>query len=882
MPMPAVTPHHRPLAHPARPHRRRLGALVAPAMRRLVLVAAVLLPLAGAAPALAQREPVLKQIDVPHPYYFREMYLPQATSGPSAVAWSPDGKELALSMQGSLWRHHLGSDVAEQLTNGPGYDYQPDWSSDGRYLVYASYQNDAVELWLLDLTDGRIRALTTNGAVNVEPRWSPDGTRIAFVSTVDHRRWHLFTIEVRDGQPGGITQLTEENDSGLPRYYYSVFDHEISPAWSPDGRELLFVSNRGHIWGTGGVWRMKARPGARAREIHYEETNWKARPDWSPDGRRVVYSSYLGRQWNQLWLMTADGGDVFQLTYGDYDATAPRWSPDGRHIAYISNQDGDTSLWILEIPGGARHRVTFKERRPLGPSGRLRLEVFDAASGRPAPARVSVTGPDGRGFAPDDAWRHADDSFDRSERRFETTYFHTAGASELTLPAGRVTVEVMRGLRYRLFRREVTVPAGGTITLRVPLERLADLVARGWRDGDLHVHMNYGGAYRNDPKHLALQMQAEGLSVVEDLIVNKEQRIPDFEYPVGIDPVSGRDLILAHGQEFHTSYWGHTALIGLTDHLLLPDYAGYVNTAAASLYPDNTVVYDLAHEQGALLGYVHPFDTAPDPFNTAEPLTHEVPVSAALGRMDYYEVLGFSEHRITAGIWHRLLDCGFRIPAGAGTDAMANFASLRGPVGLVRVFVHTGATFTHDRFLEGLKEGRTFATNAPLLEFTLDGKEPGDEIRRAAVGGTLRAKLSMRSIVPIDHLEIVGREGVVAAIPLQGDRTRADATVEVPVKGSGWYALQAGSERATHPVLDLYPFGTTSPIYVSVADEPVRSAEDARFFLAWVDRLIAAAREHQGWNGAEEKATVLRTLQDARQVFDGLAREEPGTIPPGS
>lgn len=76
--------------------------------------------------ASAQREPVLKQINVPHSYYYREMYLPQATSGPSSVAWSPDGKELVYSMQGSLWRQRVGTTVAVQLTDGPGYDYQPD------------------------------------------------------------------------------------------------------------------------------------------------------------------------------------------------------------------------------------------------------------------------------------------------------------------------------------------------------------------------------------------------------------------------------------------------------------------------------------------------------------------------------------------------------------------------------------------------------------------------------------------------------------------------------------------------------------------------------------------------------------------------------------
>src|SRR5216117_770077 len=112
---------------------------------------AVALLVAAAVPAAAQREPVLKQVDVPHAYYWREMYVPQVTSGPSAVTWAPDGTALIYSMQGSLWRQRIGSSVAEQLTTGPGYDYQPDWSSDGRAVAFAHYANDAIELELLDL-----------------------------------------------------------------------------------------------------------------------------------------------------------------------------------------------------------------------------------------------------------------------------------------------------------------------------------------------------------------------------------------------------------------------------------------------------------------------------------------------------------------------------------------------------------------------------------------------------------------------------------------------------------------------------------------------------------------------------------------------------------
>ena len=89
--------------------------------------------------ACAERLPVLGQIDLPHPYYYREMYLPQLTAGPSSLAWSPDSTELIYSMGGSLWRQSLNSTVATQLAATGGYDYQPDWSSDGRWVIFTSY-----------------------------------------------------------------------------------------------------------------------------------------------------------------------------------------------------------------------------------------------------------------------------------------------------------------------------------------------------------------------------------------------------------------------------------------------------------------------------------------------------------------------------------------------------------------------------------------------------------------------------------------------------------------------------------------------------------------------------------------------------------------------
>jgi TolB protein len=818
----------------------------------------------------AQREPVLKQIDLPHPYYFREMYLPQLTTGPSSAAWLPDSRTLVYSMAGSLWRQSLDSPVAEQLTAGPGYDYQPDCSRDGRWIVYASYHQDAVELWAFDLETHQAQPLTSGGAVNVEPRFSPDGSRIAFVSTSYNGHFHIFIGDFHAGKLTDVRQLLQENRSNLPRYYYSQFDHEISPAWSPDGSELIFVSNRGHIYGTGGFWRIKAVPGAEPREIHYEETTWKARPDFSPDGRRIVYASYLGQQWHQLWVMPSQGGDAFPLSYGDFDNINPRWSPDDGKIAFVSNRGGDTSLWTQDIPGGAQTQLIAKQKRFLKPMVALRITVLDPG-GRPTSARVSVTGEDGRAYAPDGAWMHADDNFVRAEQPFETHYFHSAGNDMVEAPAGQVTVEVMRGFEYAVAKQKIKVAPGENARLTVGLQPLAVPHETGshWISGDVHVHMNYGGTYRNTPPHLISQAAAENLAIVEDLIVNKEQRIPDIAYfSPKPDPASTASTLLLHGQEFHTSYWGHVGLLNLTRNFLIPGYAAYVGTAAGSLYPTNADVADMAHQQHALFGYVHPFDTIPDPSKDTS-LTDELPVDVALGKVDYIEVLGFSDHKSTAQVWYRLLNLGFRLPTAAGTDAMANYASLRGPVGLNRVYARVPeGPLNISAWLDSLKHGHTFATNGPLIGLTLGNKAVGDELHLPTGENQVRFKAWLRSIVPVDHLQVVCNGEVVRDLELGSNRETADSEGTIPISRSGWCLLRAWADKAEDPVLDAYPYATTSPVYVTVAGSVLKSPADAAYFIAWIDRLIESAKSNQDWNDEEEKSHVLELLTQSRHIYE--------------
>jgi len=89
----------------------------------------------------------------------------------------------------------------------------------------------------------------------------------------------------------------------------------------------------------------------------------------------------------------------------------------------------------------------------------------------------------------------------------------------------------------------------------------------------------------------------------------------------------------------------------------------------------------------------------------------------------------------------------------------------------------------------------------------------------------------------------------------------------IPISRSGWCLLRAWSDKAQHPVLDAYPYATTSPVYVTVAGSQLRSPEDAAYFIAWIDRLIEAAKSNKDWNTEAEKNAVLSLLAYARTIY---------------
>jgi hypothetical protein len=94
----------------------------------------------------------------------------------------------------------------------------------------------------------------------------------------------------------------------------------------------------------------------------------------------------------------------------------------------------------------------------------------------------------------------------------------------------------------------------------------------------------------------------------------------------------------------------------------------------------------------------------------------------------------------------------------------------------------------------------------------------------------------------------------------------------IPISRSGWCLLRAWSEKPEYPILDLYPYATTSPIYVTVEGSTLDRNDDAAYFVAWIDRLIDGAKANKDWNTDAEKSAVLETLGSARRIYVGMEK----------
>ncbi len=299
---------------------------------RLILGVGLFLPISALAQDAAY--PAAKQGG----NYMHNFYFPPAPSStPWSPDWSPDGKWIAVAMSGSIWKVDPVSGRAWELTYNRKYHSLPDVSPDGKWIVYtADDGGGTIQLEIAEPRDrGQRSALTNDAFLYVDPVFSPDGSRVAYVSTKPSGNFNVYIRSIRNGAwSGDEIAVSQDNDYGRDRLYFGNWDMHITPAWLPDGKELLLVSNRGVPLGSGNVVRVPAEAlgMTKAKAVLEEQTLYRTRPDVSIDGKRFVYSSTGGAadQFSNLYVQPTAGGEPYKLTFFQHDAFHPRWSPGWR------------------------------------------------------------------------------------------------------------------------------------------------------------------------------------------------------------------------------------------------------------------------------------------------------------------------------------------------------------------------------------------------------------------------------------------------------------------------------------------------------------------------------------------------------------------------
>ncbi|MEZ5356277.1 MAG: CehA/McbA family metallohydrolase [Bryobacteraceae bacterium] len=515
---------------------------------------------------------------------------------------------------------------------------------------------------------------------------------------------------------------------------------------------------------------------------------------------------------------------------------------------------------------GHRHpsRREILERIPLLGSGSLLLPAWGQRPDTSAPAiiRGAITGADGRGVAakvrvvetgtgrayfPANSIKTMPDRPDHPDVK---RYFYAKDRYEVAVPPGRYRIEVVRGIAHAETIGFTEVGSGITHVADLRIAPLAGWNGAGWYSGNTHTH--YHLQIDEDPDvRLRTVPPAEALdvSVISYLIRNDSPYITN-RYKVGRLPEFSRDgTLMDMGEEARNNHtfegfgYGHVLFLNIP-RPIEPVSTGLLSAGAkVPDFPTLTMLCEQARGMGGTTVWCHNGSGV------------EVPVAAVLGQVDAYNVADGLDADYAR--YYGLLNCGLRIPVSSGTDWWIYDHN--------RVYVQTGGAFTYDSWIAGLRAGRTFVTNGPLVEFTVNGKGPGEVVTS---DGRLTVRAKAVSRIRFDRVELIQDGEVIAEQSAQGGVV-AMLEREVKVSRGGWLALRVVSSAKSHGGARV--FAHTSPVYHRVPETGFRRASAAGAFVDEIEDSMRLIGKTYRFSSDADRAVALGRFRAGREAFLKIA-----------